>query len=72
MFCATADVVFKATIVISLLSCKSCEVAVAAKYLVGYGGIERLTHCAEVKSLSTAPDHYIVGYIILCIAFLQN
>ncbi len=37
VFCATVDVVFEATIVILILSlsCKSCEVAVAAKYLVG-------------------------------------
>ncbi len=68
----TADIVFKVTIVILSLSCKSYEVVVVAKYLVGYGGIERLTHCSEFKSLSTAPNRHIVGYIVLCNAFLQN
>jgi hypothetical protein len=53
----------------------SLDAVAVDKYLVGYGDFEEdaktfinLFRCCSI----TAPNHHIVGYIVLCIALQQN
>jgi hypothetical protein len=55
-------------------SLSACATDAAKCTLVGYDGVDvQITHFNELKCiLTTAPNHHIVGYIVLCIPLWQN